>query len=146
MRDDDFYLGSEASAYNCDSSTPPPVHFEPQGTDSLYPNGFSLEQIIPKCYKDLRKIKPRMDYLHEETLLYVFYNCPGSNLQFEAYKALINKRYYFHVKMNFFVMFQGEKIADGRKRKITYFDCYTWSKDTIEVIFDKDFTDNLRCL
>ncbi|KAM0679218.1 hypothetical protein BDAP_000085 [Binucleata daphniae] len=148
MQNNDFHFDSDNSdTYNCDSSTPQPVHFEPQETSSLYKDGFSLDKIIPKCYKDLRKILPRIDYLHEETLFYIFYNCPGSDLQYEAYKMLVsNKKYYFHVKMNFFVTFQGDKNADGSKRKVTYFDCYKWSKDTIDVIFNKEFTDHLRNL
>ncbi|KAM0676347.1 hypothetical protein GVAV_000312 [Gurleya vavrai] len=147
MQDDQYFLGSDQDGYQCEEplTTHKNDSYSQQPCqNSIYRHPNILDSIIPKCYRDLIKKQPRIDYLHEETLFYIFYNCPGDSVQIQAYKALIERQYYFHVKMNFFISFSGEKIADESKRKITYFDCYLWSKDYIEVTFDKEFVDQLR--
>ncbi|KAM0687686.1 hypothetical protein COBT_001071 [Conglomerata obtusa] len=146
MNDDNFYLGPKDDGYQCDEplDTIPAKFKTHTNNESLYPTSHALESIIPKCYFNVIKMNPPVNYLHEETLLYIFYNCPGDNIQLEAFKALVERKYFFHVKMNFFVTFVGDKIADGSKRKVTVFDCYTWTKECIEIIFDKEFVDQLR--
>lgn len=103
-----------------------------------------LKSLIPQCYINLANVNPNIKYLHEETLFYIFYNMIGQEVQMQAYRALIERRYHFHTKMNMFVKFGGERIADDTIRRITYFDVYNWKRDVIEVVFDKEFIESLR--
>lgn len=103
-----------------------------------------LSSLIPQCYMNLFNVNPNIMYLHEETLFYIFYNMIGQDVQKQAFQALVERNYHFHVKMNMFIKFGGDKIADDTIRRITYFDVFTWQRDAIEVVFDKEFIENLR--
>lgn len=105
-----------------------------------------LSSLIPQCYTKLANVNPNIKYLHEETLFYIFYNIIGQEVQLQAYKALIERRYYFHTKMNMFVKFGGDKIADDTIRRITYFDVYSWQREAMDVVFNKEFIENLKDL
>lgn len=106
----------------------------------------TLKAKIPQCYREISNVNPNIQHLHEETLFYIFYNMTGKEIQMQAYRALVDRQFYFQTKMNMFIKFNGDKVVSNGVRKITYFDPLEWRRDTLEVVFDDDFVNSMTNL
>ncbi|EJW02585.1 hypothetical protein EDEG_03007 [Edhazardia aedis USNM 41457] len=146
-------LGPANESYQCNESRPHKaeelqdyIHFDkvPDENSTLFSSETYALTIIPKSYYEIKKPVAKIEQLHEETCFYIFYNLPGDEFQLQAYKSLIKRGFFFHVKMYCFVTFNGSRVADNSKRKITYFDYDKWVKEEAIVVFDQEFISYLK--
>lgn len=99
--------------------------------------------LIPSCYKNVQRPNINVELLHEETLFYIFYNLIGEKIQNDAYKELIQRNYFYHQKVDFFVMLNNPKIVDNKRHVVCFFNCYTWKKENVALWFDNEFIEAL---
>ncbi|ADM10957.1 general negative regulator of transcription [Encephalitozoon intestinalis ATCC 50506] len=122
-----------------------------QDPSTYYPQS-PLSRMLPNCYpkapnEGIFKVNiedMKMDNLHEETLFYIFYTFPGDKLQTKAYDNILKRKYIFCRMYKCFVTFNSPAIADHVKRLIVMFDPFSWSKVSIEVVFDEKFIRSLE--
>ncbi|AFN82428.1 general negative regulator of transcription [Encephalitozoon romaleae SJ-2008] len=122
-----------------------------QDPSTYYPQSL-LSRMLPNCYpkapnEGIFKVNiedMKMDNLHEETLFYIFYTFPNDKLQVKAYDNILRRKYIFCRMYKCFVTFNAPPIADHVKRSIVMFDPFSWSKVSIEVVFDERFIRSLE--
>lgn len=103
-----------------------------------------VNRLIPECYSTFTFNNLNVKNFHEETLFYIFYALPESELQVKAYNELISKGYLFSKLLDAFVFFSDLKIADNKKRNILVFDPFSWEKSHKEIVFDEKFIGSLE--
>ncbi|CAD24975.1 GENERAL NEGATIVE REGULATOR OF TRANSCRIPTION [Encephalitozoon cuniculi GB-M1] len=122
-----------------------------QDPSTYYPPSL-LSRMLPNCYprapnEGIFKVNiedMKMDNLHEETLFYIFYSFPNDRLQIKAYDNILKKKYVFCKMYKCFVTFNSPATADHVKRSIVMFDPFSWSKVSLEVVFDEKFVRSLE--
>lgn len=103
-----------------------------------------VSRLLPECYSTFTFSNLNVKTFLEETLFFIFYSLPESELQIKAYNELINRGYRFSKTLDVFVFFSESKIADTKKRTISVFDPFSWEKIQKEVVFDDSFISNLE--
>lgn len=101
-------------------------------------------RLLPECYSTFTFNNLDTKNFHEESLFFIFYALPESELQLNAYNELINKGYSYSKAMNAFVFCGDTKAADNKKRSILVFDPFRWEKVHREVLFDDAFVEGLE--
>lgn len=124
------------------------------GVQPRSPHERILERMLHPCYSNITSVHPKLSFLHEETLFYIFYMCPGDRRQENAFYILLDLGYFFCTTLRCFVSFtekqaaeqliSGQAIVDDNKHKIIIFDPFCWEKLTKEVVYDADFIESLR--
>lgn len=99
----------------------------------------SVTRLLPECYTHFTFNNLNAKNFHEETLFFIFYAFPDSDLQLRAYNELIQKGYLFSKTLDLFVFINDSKIADNKRRGVLAFVPKDWEKSTIEVLFDSNF-------
>ncbi|ELA41590.1 uncharacterized protein VICG_01338 [Vittaforma corneae ATCC 50505] len=105
-----------------------------------------VTRLLPECYSAFTFNNLDVKNFHEETLFFIFYALPESELQVKAYNELIIKGFAFSKTLNAFVFFADPKIADNKKRSILVFDPFLWEKVYRETVFDEKFISTLEHL
>jgi len=112
-----------------------------------YSRGIKLKsfatRLLPECYSTFTFNNLDVKNFHEETLFFIFYALPESDLQVKAYNELIGKGYLFSKTMDAFVSCGDAKAADNKKRNVLVFDPFQWEKVHREIVFDESFVAGL---
>lgn len=103
-----------------------------------------VNRLKPQCYTSFSPANINILNLHEETLFYIFYALPESELQLNAYNSLIKKGYLYSRQLEAFVMLMSSKVVDGKKKNIVLFDPCEWKKMSKDVVFDDKFIGSLE--
>lgn len=113
-----------------------------------YGRGMKLKsfatRLLPECYSTFTFNNLDVKNFHEETLFFIFYALPESDLQLNAYNELISKGYLFSKTLDAFVFSGDVKVADNKKRNVLVFDPFQWEKVHREIVFDESFVSGLE--
>lgn len=104
----------------------------------------NITRLLPECYTHFSFNNLNFKNFHEETLFFIFYAFPESDLQFQAYNELISKGYLYSKTLELFVFINDTKIADNKKRSVLAFIPKDWEKSSVEVLFDTSFISGLE--
>lgn len=137
-----------------DSPNVPPPSFQDLEKISAHINTFEnnrltrkrsfVSRLLPDCYSTFTFNNLNVKNFHEETLFFIFYSLPESELQIKGYNELINRGYRFSKTLDAFVFFNDPKIQDNKKRTILVFDPFSWEKIHKEIVFDNEFISGLE--
>lgn len=103
-----------------------------------------LSRLLPECYTTFEFKNVNLKNLHEETLFFIFYSLPESDLQLRSYNELIYRGYVFSKTLDQFVFVNDQIIADNKRKTVAAFDPLNWEKVAKEVIFDSSFVNGLH--
>jgi CCR4-NOT transcription complex subunit 2 len=103
-----------------------------------------ISRLLPECYTSFTFNNLNFKNFHEETLFFIFYAFPESEIQVQAYNELIKKGYLFSKTLNLFVLINEPKVADNKRRMVLAFIPKDWEKSSIEVLFDTPFVMGLE--
>eukprot|EP01068_Selenidium_serpulae_P007918 Selendium_serpulae@DN4840_c0_g1_i4.p1 len=91
------------------------------------------ESMIPQYYysKDRALARGHLQKFTQQTLLYMFYNIPRENVQWQAAVELTNRGWQYHQT------FKKWFLQDPETEQWTYFEPWTWSKRISKIEIDK---------
>lgn len=103
-----------------------------------------MGRMMPECYRDINTPNIPVKALNEETLFYIFYAMPETEMQIEAYNEIINKGYFYSTQLGEFVYVKDSVKTDNKVKTILVFNPHKWEKENIDVMFDSKFIDSLQ--
>lgn len=103
-----------------------------------------VTRLLPDCYSTFTFNNLNVKNFHEETLFFIFYALPESELQVKAYNELISRGFLFSKTLDAFVFFTDSKLADNKKRNVLVFDPFLWEKAHKDIVFDEEFVSSLE--
>lgn len=101
-------------------------------------------RLLPDCYSAFTFNNLNVKNFHEETLFFIFYALPESELQVRAYNELISKGYFFSKTLDAFVFCGDVKSGESKKKNVLMFDPFLWEKVHKEILFDDAFISGLE--
>ncbi|ORD95676.1 hypothetical protein HERIO_2307 [Hepatospora eriocheir] len=102
----------------------------------------TLSRALPKCYTEFNFDNIKFNSLNEQTLFYIFYAIPNSQIQIDAFNELINRDFYYSKTLEMFCYLKNPQ-ADYSNKSIEVFNPIKWEKETKTILFDSKFIDNL---
>lgn len=120
------------------------VKNKPYKNPESYYRPNQLDQVIPDCYKNIITNEHKFANYVDETLFYIFYSNPGTEIQLTVY-GYLNKRGYRYSKcLRMFIIVEENVTLDNLKHTITVFDPFNWCKINKDVVFDDKFVYSLE--
>merc|ERR1712080_120084 len=103
-----------------------------------------LHSIIPSCYLVTSNVVRNFAVYHEETLFYIFFTFPETELQIQAYEHLLQRGYVWSTKLYRFVYLNFNIKATNEDIEIIIFDPVNWEKKGVKINLNNEFIKSLK--